>query len=482
MSALRKGRRAALKAGILFGGGSIIQRYTGGLLLPSFEPAFAQSNGLPHFHIQIYLGEGIASHYLFDARPRSFTAAGLVENYITDATEPRLLASADGKSKCWVNPIAEPLLKHMDVMNIINGVYMSEGFDGHEENRRYLISNNPFGGLPSLEAIEDTRSVRPISVLLDQQIDNISADSDRIYRAPLAQLQRLSQSLPGSAVLQGTVAQIVVDRARANAVDQGLFSQGSDKIARAVSAQSELRTRLELLGQQEAAQDDTPASAIKLIRNLFAAGLTNQVIFQLPVRDSRFDTHDPESARNQPELYKSLVTLLDELLTAFKTAEILVPGSSTVLPLRDCCSFSITSEFSRTLRQRGRPIAQTGTDHNPQGNSVLFGGAGIRSGLVVGATDLSELSGSAFSPGAASEFHRKIYPDLLKVMGLAFDFASGSPILNGNDGLQSDVTKRINFANILNTVAAIRGVPSSSWLRSGGARPQDLGALSSLIT
>jgi Protein of unknown function (DUF1501) len=478
---MKTSRRTALKAGILFGGGVVIEGYRTGTLFPFSKPAFAQSNGLPHFHIQVYLGEGIAGHYLFDARPRSFTAAGLAENYIKDAAEPKMLASADGKSKTWVSPIAEPLLKHLDVMSVINGVYMSEGFDGHEENRRYLISNNPFGGLPSLEAIEDPRLVRPISVLLDQSIDNISADSERIYRASLAQLQLLSQSLPGSAGLQGVVSQLVMDRARANASTGGVFSQGSDKMAKALSSQGELRIRLDGLAQQEAAREESPTSAIKLIRNLFAAGLTNQVIFELPVRDSSFDTHDSESAKNQPVLYKNLVDQLDELLTAFKTTEIRIPEANATILLRDCCSISISSEFSRTLRQRGRPIAETGTDHNPQGNSVLFGGAGIRPGLVLGATDLAEISGSAFNPGSISEFHRKIDPDLLKVMGLAFDFASGFPIPDSNAGLQGDVTKRINFANIMNTVAAIRGVPNSRWLRSGGARPQDLGALSSLM-
>ncbi len=284
-------------------------------------------------------------------------------------------------------------------------------------------------------------------------------------------------------MLSGVAGQLVMDRARANGAGSGLFSQGSDKIASALSAQGELGKRLEVLAAQEAAQDESAASALKLIRNLFAAGLANQVVFQLPIPEANFDTHAPTAAKEQPELYKRLVNIIDEFLTEFKNAEVQLPGSNLTIPLRDCCSFTISSEFGRTLRQRGRPIVDTGTDHNPQGNSVLVGGSGIRPGLVIGSTDLSILDGSAFASGSVSEFHRRIDPDLLKVMGLPYDFASGASIPAmpaGSGGLQGDVTMRINFANILNTVASIRGVPRSSWLRSGGARPQELSAIAKL--
>ena len=46
--------------------------------------------------------------------------------------------------------------------------------------------------------------------------------------------------------------------------------------------------------------------------------------------------------------------------------------------------------FGRTMRAPDMPIAATGTNHNQFANSILLGGKGIRSGLVVGASDLAD--------------------------------------------------------------------------------------------
>jgi hypothetical protein len=44
----------------------------------------------------------------------------------------------------------------------------------------------------------------------------------------------------------------------------------------------------------------------------------------------------------------------------------------------DVTTVLVSSEFSRTLRQRDRPIDATGTDHNPYCNSLLVAGKEIR--------------------------------------------------------------------------------------------------------
>ena len=60
-----------------------------------------------------------------------------------------------------------------------------------------------------------------------------------------------------------------------------------------------------------------------------------------------------------------------------------------------------------------------GTDHNPLANTVLIGGAGIKSGLVIGASDFRTATESL------SGAHLQLDRDRVKVMGRPFDFTTG---------------------------------------------------------
>jgi hypothetical protein len=132
----------------------------------------------------------------------------------------------------------------------------------------------------------------------------------------------------------------------------------------------------------------------------------------------------------------------------------------------------VGSEFGRTMRQQGLPIDNTGTDHNPLSNTVLVGGAGIRGGLVVGASDLQS---ATEQPSGA---HRTLDPSAVKTMGRPFDFATQT--------VRSDSPSTfvpgdyVQIASVINTVYSLFDVPTDKWRlveRNGEVAP----ILSSLL-
>src|SRR5262249_9208528 len=92
-----------------------------------------------------------------------------------------------------------------------------------------------------------------------------------------------------------------------------------------------------------------------------------------------FDVHATEQAKTQPKMFASaigkIVTLLKGLVEA--------PFDNRRSML-DVTTVMVASEFGRTMRSDGT-VDDTGTNHNQFSNSILLGGKGIRSGLVIGA-------------------------------------------------------------------------------------------------
>jgi hypothetical protein len=123
------------------------------------------------------------------------------------------------------------------------------------------------------------------------------------------------------------------------------------------------------------------------------------------------------------------------------------------------------------MRQLGRPIDDTGTDHNPLSNSVLIGGAGIKSGLVLGASDFQTATETL------SGAHQALDPEGLKIMGRPFDFATSKP--RTDLPATFDPADYLQVASVINTVYSLFGVASDKWrlVERGGAVAPVLSAL-----
>ncbi|WP_394840696.1 DUF1501 domain-containing protein [Pendulispora brunnea] len=91
-----------------------------------------------------------------------------------------------------------------------------------------------------------------------------------------------------------------------------------------------------------------------------------------------------------------------------------------------------------------RPIDDTGTDHNPFTNSILFAGKGIRAGAVLGGSDFQssneELSGA----------HLSLDTEKLKRMGLPVDFETG--LITGEKPAEYTANAYLTIASVVNAV------------------------------
>lgn len=134
----------------------------GTLLLPPMGAReSAAAAGDPHFFLLIVLNGGADPAYMFDARPLSMTRAGRIQNYL--GQEPFPWRGRNGIATL-ASPLVKPLIPYRDWFSVLNGVYMTPGFDGHLQNMNFLFAGNPFGGesfIPHLNLAETGRTFRP---------------------------------------------------------------------------------------------------------------------------------------------------------------------------------------------------------------------------------------------------------------------------------------------------------------------------------
>jgi hypothetical protein len=97
------------------------------------------------------------------------------------------------------------------------------------------------------------------------------------------------------------------------------------------------------------------------------------------------------------------------------------------------------------------PIDATGTNHNQYSNTILLGGKGIKSGLVVGASDMVNPT------EAVSQAHLAVDPVLEKAMGRPFDFAAMRP--RGDLPEAFRIEDYLTISSVVNTVYSLFGVP-----------------------
>src|SRR5262249_34873659 len=126
---------------------------------------------------------------------------------------------------------------------------------------------------------------------------------------------------------------------------------------------------------------DPLLETMDLVGNLFRVGLSRAAV--LPLGDfTDFDVPAAGDPKNQPQVFTSIVSRIVKVFDYLRNT----PFDAT-RSLFDVTTVLVGSEFGRTLRQENMPIDNTGTDHNALCNSFLLAGKGIRSGLVLGASD-----------------------------------------------------------------------------------------------
>lgn len=197
---------------------------------------------------------------------------------------------------------------------------------------------------------------------------------------------------------------------------------------------------------------------IDLIAECFRLSLSRAAIYVLP---EQFDVHAPELAKGQPQLFGDAIGRIAALLQGLVDT----PFDSK-RSMFDVTTVMIASEFGRTMRELDTDVNETGTDHNQYSNSVLLGGRGVRSGLVLGASDMNGLD------APVSKAHLEVDPDLLKSLGVPFDFKTLTPRSDLPESFQ--IADYLTIGSAVNTIYSLFGVPVDYYRtmsRDGGPAP-----------
>jgi Protein of unknown function (DUF1501) len=455
---------------------NLIQAATGGVILgtPCLFPESFQSKFLtasannsqlntrnssklkPHFLLQITIEGGLDSSNLFDARSLSLAKAGLKADFL-GAEPSELLGRNDQKT--LVTDAAKPLIAKFDSFSILNGVVMSAGFDGHDQNTNFFFTGNPFGGDWFGPVIGSQNIVNPVESVAFQLPFAALSNLSKVVPLNSKSAYDLTRKLGGKDFLSvnGNYYQKLKERYKDIATqDDSLMAVGASRMLLAAQGAKAVKStlgKIELPIPPEF--NPNQPNEIEMFRyqlncalKMFASKTTDVV--HIGVNNYLLDAHAFEDAKKQPEIAAKISQAIAEMIQILKDTPFDEKHS-----FYDLTTFVITSEFSRTLRQDYAKLEESGTDHNPLTNTVLIGGKGIRSGLILGESDIQ-------SPEEElSKVHTLLDSKKIKCMGRPFDCATGKVI--EQDFESYDPLNYLSANSVANTLFALFDVPKEKW-------------------
>ena len=339
-------RRQILKYAALAGGTLLLPRLGAG------EAAAVAEE--PHFFLLLVLNGGADPAYMFDARPLAMTAAGRIQNYLGQEPFPW---RGDNGVTTLASPLVKPLLPFRDWFSVLNGVYMTPGFDGHLQNMNFLFAGNPFGGesfIPHLNLAETGRAPASLDAVspsdaLPVNVDNHSAVVSLNPWAAAALAAKLKQLKPVQAggPVGDPLAGFIRGRVLANAEGPGRFAAGAQRMLGGLDGAADVHKKLAKLVPPHL-EAEPELQAVDLIAQCFRQKIARAAIYVLP---EFFDVHAAEQAKTQPKLFSTAIARLAEILEGLDETPFDAHRS-----MIDVTTVMIASEFGRTMRHPEAPI------------------------------------------------------------------------------------------------------------------------------
>jgi hypothetical protein len=416
----------------------------------------------PHFFLQLNVFGGFDQSYLFDSRPLSMVGAGKKALYLNE--EPTEWIGSNGH-RTLVTPATAPLRAVQSDLTILNGVVMAAQFDGHEQNANFLTTGNPFGGayfVPHLNHGPNQTLIDFVSTgfFMPFQSDN-SQNGVPLNASSLATLKNRIQQETSANPVQ--VHEFVRSRMAKVGEGSGKLSLGARQMLAGHSRMSSLSDAVRRMNITPS--EDPLEQSLQVVAQSFVSGLARSAFAIVDIRlgdqPANVDTHAASDAKESLAMATQLGENLARILKFLKETAF-DQGRS----LFDVTTVMFSSEFGRTMRQKGAPMDDSGTDHNPLTNTVLLAGKGIRGGRVLGASDYriesEELSGA----------HQQLDPDGIKQMGLPFDHSTGA--VRSDRPSSYNAGDYLSMPNIANSLMEIFGVDRKHfWVteRNAGIAP-----------
>ena len=435
-----------------------------GLAMYGFYNRFAgaQNQILKPLFLHVVVPNGFDNSYLFDARPLKFTQAGWIQNY---SNKEPILVSDSLERKSYFSDAAKTLWDlHGDKFSVLNGVYQSSGFDGHDQNMNQLFSGNPFGGNYFLNAVESkSDGLNSVSVA-DSFPFSVVTNQENTLVVDFGTLKNLVDSVSGSVVSGASpVDELLTNHyaSKASGLAEGQWKSAllsyTNGLASIPGFKSNLK-RVNLSVGQEATRFE---KALDSVSALLRSGLTQRVQLVISEQDLSeqgdfvMDAHDATSCAKYPTLSTLLAQRIGEVLKMLNQTPAF-EGSSDSLLSQTTVLFS--SEFARTMRQTGSPIDATGTDHNPNSGLCLVAGKGVKTGQILGETDAAALDESGQFTDL-NAFHKSVDQNILNVMGKGYDYETGKSYVHPSESV---VRKQVlNIDSVVNTLIEIGNLPKT---------------------
>ncbi len=417
-------------------------------LLPRVSSAAWGAASQPHFLLHLEALGGMDNSFFFDARDLAMTHAGKIHTY--PGTERIQILGKNGVS-ALATDISKPLLPYRDYFSIINGVHMNISFEGHEENLRYFVTGNPFGAenyLPHLNGITEKYPIDGISASPNFFAEGIpGTNTGNII--PLAKEPglALAECLKAYGIpdTDSPANSYLMDVFARTSKGQGRFPAGVTVMKQNFADSPYLGNKLKNINLSDTSSNRFQAG-LNLLLSCFKEKITNTGVMQLTDDPAALDNHDFGSAKNFALVASGIVNNLIFLIETLRHTPFDDQRS-----FFDVTTFIMGSEFSRTMRQEGFTVDQTGTDHNTLNNTIILGGAGINGGHVIGASDFQtpdeKLSGA----------HLSLDQKALKIMGRPFDFVTGLPANKLPENYQAEDYLGVN--SVINTIYSAFNAP-----------------------
>lgn len=426
---------AALSFGSLLG--------SGGLLAD--EPAAA---GSPRFFLTIYVQGGMDPTYMFDSRPKAMTDAGKIQNYRND--EPTVWEGSNGQ-KTLASSLITPLAEFKNDLLILNGVLMAASFDGHDQNLNYLFTGNPFGGESFIPHLNTVGARSPLDFIQDGFMFGLAV-SNHSAGVPLSvfstEALQKKLSVGTGFVPENSVMRHARARMEAAGAGSGSFSRGTREMIKNWPQVFDVANRVKAIDLSGIpATEPREVKFAHLALQAFKAGLTRCATIAI---NSNFDVHDGSAALKQSERFTEFINPLAKILKLLKDTPFDGASGKSFL---DVTTVMVASEFGRTMRQQGKAMDETGTDHNPLSNTIIMAGCGVRGGSVLGESDF------ATADEALSGAHNSMDSEGIKIMGRPFDVAAGT--VRQDKPAEFRLGDYLTFASIANGLYESFGVERS---------------------
>jgi hypothetical protein len=412
-------RREFLKMGSIYSGGIVIS--TMFPYLPAFADMLNVLNSDAAF-VLIVVPQGMDVALGLDPLVKFPQGVDLKDFFIE--YKPEQIISPISGSNILLGPAAASL-KGFD-FSVINGIFMNDFDNGHDANRQYITTGNGLGQAPDISvALKSVLDIGPLGVLVGQDSPYMGKESvSTTSLTDIASWSKLGDPSSIMKVLSGS------SRTR-------LTESQKSVVALAPFRKPMLNrfAQLEKIGSSS----NNSSEALKSLVATIGAGVGRLAEVAIYNEGGQIDSHNDHAINH----LIGQTSVWNQIANLFKMAKA-TQYKNTKDSVFNRTTFLVVSDFARTPYLN----ANNGKDHNPNTNSVLLAGRGVKAGLTVGKSIITSRKQSATQQSVHS--------------GAPFDYVNGVPVLDVKQVNNKDIDF-IYPENVIATVATCVGAKSEQF-------------------